>query len=106
MFDIGLPELFVIALIALIVFGPERLPEMAAQLGKWVNAVRAQANAATSELKKSADVAGLSEIANDFKGLTPRGLVGGALLSDSANNSGAPASGTPEVKVVFDPDAT
>lgn len=101
MFDIGLPELFVIALIALIVFGPERLPEMASQLAKWINAVRAQANSATAELKKSADVAGLSEIANDFKGLTPRGL-----LSDSINPSGNPASGTPEVKVVFDPDAT
>lgn len=96
MFDIGLPELFVIALIALIVFGPERLPEMAAQFGKWVAAIRAQASTATAELKKSADVAGLSDIAADLKGVTPRGLL---------NNSGT-ASGTPEVKVVFDPDAT
>lgn len=96
MFDVGLPELFVIALIALIVFGPERLPEMAAQLGKWVAALRAQANSATSELKKSADVAGLSEIANDLKGLTPKGL-----LSDTPKQQG-----TPEVKAVFDPDAT
>ena len=96
MFDIGLPELFVIALIALIVFGPERLPEMAAQFGKWVAAIRAQASTATAELKKSADIAGLSDIAADLKGVTPRGLL---------NNSGT-ASGTPEVKVVFDPDAT
>jgi sec-independent protein translocase protein TatB len=96
MFDIGLPELFVIALIALIVFGPERLPEMAAQFGKWVAAIRAQASTATAELKKSADIAGLSDIATDLKGVTPRGLL---------NNSGT-ASGTPEVKVVFDPDAT
>ena len=95
MFDVGLPELFVIALIALIVFGPERLPEMAAQLGKWVAALKSQANSATAELKKSADVAGLSDIANDLKGLTPRGL-----LSDSNKPS------SPEVKVVFDPDAT
>lgn len=95
MFDVGLPELFVIALIALIVFGPERLPEMAAQLGKWVAALKSQANSATAELKKSADVSGLTDIANDLKGLTPRGL-----LSDS------PKPSTPEVKVVFDPDAT
>ena len=95
MFDVGLPELFVIALIALIVFGPERLPEMAAQLGKWVAALKSQANLATAELKKSADVTGLSDIANDLKGLTPRGL-----LSDSTKPS------TAEVKVVFDPDAT
>ena len=95
MFDVGLPELFVIALIALIVFGPERLPEMAAQLGKWVAALKSQATSATAELKKSADVTGLSDIANDLKGLTPRGL-----LSDS------PKPSTSEVKVVFDPDAT
>lgn len=95
MFDIGLPELFVIALIALIVFGPDRLPEMAAQFGKWVAAIRNQATAATAELKKSADATGLSDIANDLKGLTPKGL-----LSESAKPT------TPEVKVVFDPDAT
>lgn len=95
MFDIGLPELFVIALIALIVFGPDRLPEMAAQFGKWVAAIRNQASAATAELKKSADATGLSDIANDLKGLTPKGL-----LSDPGK------SATSEVKVVFDPDAT
>ena len=96
MFDIGLPEFFVIALVALIVFGPERLPEMAAQLGRWVSAIRSQASSATSELKKSADLASLGDIANDFKGLSARGLL----------SEGTTASGTPEVKVVFDPDAT
>ena len=96
MFDIGLPELLVIAMVALIVFGPDRLPEMATQFSKWVNAIRAQASVATAELKKSADVAGLADIANDLKGLTPRGL-----LSDTNK----PAT-IPEVKVVYDPDAT
>ena len=51
---------------------------------------------ATADLKKSADVAGFSDIANDLKGLTPRGL-----LSDTNK----PAN-MPEVKVVYDPDAT
>lgn len=96
MFDIGLPELFVIALVALIVFGPDKLPEMAAQFGRWVAAIRAQANSATAELKKSADVTGLSDIATDLKGLTPRGL-----LSDSPK-----AKSEPEIQAVFDPDAT
>lgn len=96
MFDIGLPELLVIAMVALLVFGPERLPEMAAQFGKWIASIRSQASSATAELKKSADVAGLSEIASDLKGLSPKGL-----LSDNPKSSG-----TPEVKAVFDPDAT
>lgn len=83
-------------MIALIVFGPDRLPEMAAQFGKWVAAIRKQANSATAELKKSADVAGISEIATDLKGLAPRNLL---------NESGK-TPGNQEVKVVFDPDAT
>jgi TatA/E family protein of Tat protein translocase len=34
MFDIGLPELLVIIVIALIVFGPNKLPELAKAFGK------------------------------------------------------------------------
>jgi TatA/E family protein of Tat protein translocase len=34
MFDVGLPELLVIIVIALIVFGPNKLPELAKAFGK------------------------------------------------------------------------
>lgn len=96
MFDIGLPELLVIALVALLVFGPDRLPEMAAQFGRFVASLRVKANSATSEIKKSADVTGLSDIATDLKSLSPKGLL---------NDSGRTKS-EPEVQAVFDPDAT
>jgi TatA/E family protein of Tat protein translocase len=36
MFDIGLPELLVIIVIALIVFGPNKLPELTRALGKAI----------------------------------------------------------------------
>ncbi len=35
MFDIGIPEFGVIAIVALVVLGPERLPEVMRQAGKW-----------------------------------------------------------------------
>ncbi len=35
MFDVGFSELMVIALVALIVLGPERLPQVAKTLGRW-----------------------------------------------------------------------
>jgi sec-independent protein translocase protein TatA len=34
MFNIGMPELFVIFLVALLVFGPKRLPDIGRQIGK------------------------------------------------------------------------
>ena len=40
MFDIGFWELSVIAVVALIVIGPERLPKVARRVGLWVGRMR------------------------------------------------------------------
>jgi sec-independent protein translocase protein TatA len=40
MFGIGLPELIVIFIIALLIFGPKRLPELGQTLGKWISEMR------------------------------------------------------------------
>src|SRR5688572_8700704 len=44
MFNIGLGEMIVIGLIALLVFGPERLPELARQAAHIFNQVRGAAD--------------------------------------------------------------
>ena len=51
MFDIGFSELFVIAVVALIVLGPERLPKAARYTGRWVRRARAQWYAVKSEFE-------------------------------------------------------
>ena len=40
MFDIGLPEMIVIMVIALVVFGPQKLPEIAKSLGKAIKEIK------------------------------------------------------------------
>src|SRR6187455_2855023 len=52
MFDIGFSELLVIAVVALIVLGPERLPKAARYAGLWVRKARAQWYSVKSEFER------------------------------------------------------
>lgn len=52
MFDIGFSELFLIAIVALVVLGPERLPKAARFAGLWVRRARAQWYSVKSELER------------------------------------------------------
>lgn len=52
MFGIGTSELMFIALIALIVLGPERLPKAARFAGLWIRRARAQWYSVKSELER------------------------------------------------------
>jgi len=40
MFDIGFLEIIIIAIVGLVVVGPERLPDVARTVGRWVGRVR------------------------------------------------------------------
>ncbi len=52
MFGVGLPELAVIVVVALIVFGPDRLPDYARQAGRMVRQLRQFAQSAQEDLRK------------------------------------------------------
>jgi sec-independent protein translocase protein TatB len=55
----GFQELLVIAVVALLVFGPDRLPEVARNAAKLINRVRTETTRSVDELKRAAELEGL-----------------------------------------------
>ena len=56
MFNVGIGEIAVIVLVCLIVFGPERLPQMARQTGRFLGQLRLMTQGALDQLKQEADL--------------------------------------------------
>ena len=88
MFNIGLPELLIIAAIALIVFGPNKLPELAKAFGRAMREFRK----ATEEVKESfeAETKDLEELKDT---LTQENLL--ADLAEDIATSTEPSTETP-----------
>ena len=57
MFEVGFSELLVIFVLALIVLGPEKLPRLAAQVGRWIGRARAMARQFREQLEEEVNVA-------------------------------------------------
>jgi sec-independent protein translocase protein TatB len=55
-FNVGIGEIAVIVLVCLVVFGPERLPQIARQIGRFLGQLRLTTQAALDQLKKEADL--------------------------------------------------
>jgi sec-independent protein translocase protein TatB len=59
-FNVGLGEIVAIVLVCLVVFGPERLPEMARQVGRFLGRLRLTTQDALDQLKDETDLKDLN----------------------------------------------
>ena len=66
MFGVGLPEMAVIALVAVVVFGPDKLPEFARQAGRFLHRMKVFATGARDDLR--------TELGPEFSDLELRDL--------------------------------
>jgi Tat protein translocase TatB subunit len=66
-FGIGMPELMVILVIALLVVGPKRLPDLAKTIGKGLAEFRRATEGATETLKESLHVDEIKQDVEDIK---------------------------------------
>jgi sec-independent protein translocase protein TatB len=56
MFDVGFSEIVLILGIALLVLGPEKLPRLANQVGRWAGRARAMARQLRAQLDEEVEV--------------------------------------------------
>jgi sec-independent protein translocase protein TatB len=111
MFGVGLPELMVIAFVAVLVFGPDRLPDFARQAGRMVKTMRGFAHQARDELREELG----PEYADlNLRDLDPRAIVKKHIY-DAMNEAMQDDEDDPRAQVVplasderppFDVDAT
>ena len=114
MFDLSLPKLLVLAVIALVIFGPSELPKIASQVGRALRDLRQIAEGAKDDLREGLgpEFAGF-----EIEDLNPRRFVHKHLSGDVNADQGAqqqPArqaaadgtSLTPGGRPPSDPDAT
>ncbi|MCK5895943.1 MAG: twin-arginine translocase subunit TatB [Cocleimonas sp.] len=67
MFDAGFTEVMVIAVIALLVIGPERLPEVAAKVGGWIGKVKAFVSTTKADIEREFQASEMRDLLSEQK---------------------------------------
>jgi sec-independent protein translocase protein TatB len=88
-FDLSLPKLLILAVIALVIFGPNELPKMASQAGRALRDLRKIAEGAKNDLRE-----GLGPEFSDFEieDLNPKRFVAKHLFDDVNGDNGSTAA--------------
>jgi sec-independent protein translocase protein TatB len=84
MFDPGITEVLLIFVIGLLILGPERLPRVAAQLGRWMGKARRTAHQLRMQLEREMT---MNDIMRDKEEREKRKAESGDAESDDADAS-------------------
>lgn len=81
MFDISFMEMLIVAIAALVVIGPERLPKVARQAGQWVTKMRRYVDDVKSDFNRQIELSELRDLKKDVEeaARSIEGSVGGAM---------------------------
>ncbi|EKD61449.1 MAG: Twin-arginine translocation protein, TatB subunit [uncultured bacterium] len=83
--DIGWAELLLIGIVALIVIGPEDLPEMFRQLGRFTAKLRSMAREFSRAMEQAAKESGVNDVAKDLKAATSVKAMGLDKVKEAAD---------------------
>lgn len=108
--NLGMPEIAMLAVLALLIFGPQRLPEVARGVGKAISQFKREASSTLDDLKRSADYEDMKGVAEEFRSTT-RELkestrLAGPVASPSKPVAAAASTVRADTPPPFDPDAT
>lgn len=67
MFDVGFSEMMVIAVVALVVIGPERLPRVARTLGFWFGRLQRYVNDVKADINREVELEDLRKFKSQFE---------------------------------------
>lgn len=92
---VSFPELTLLFIIGLLVLGPERLPRVASQIGRWVGKARRTANQLRYQLEREIALADLEKSNSDRKpqpSSEPKDEAASTESADPTPQSGEPTS--------------
>lgn len=85
MFGLNWPELVIISVVALIVIGPEDLPKMFRELGRFTGKLRQMSREFSRAMEQAGKDTGVSDVAKDLRNVTSPKSLGLDAVKDAAS---------------------
>ena len=104
MFDIGFGEFILLGVVGLIVLGPDRLPQYAAQVARFLRQFRQQVDAARATVVDAVEID--AQTLKDLRDLDPRRVLTDFDRDIEPAVESKPLERLPSPPVLLDPDTT